>query len=169
MTSTNARNIMKEILAQRFYTDVEDFEDGCIQAVKPNKQPIIVFFDDAPKLNKGAVNKYLSIMDTICITHGIIVYNDSVTAMTAKSIDQSIGMDMELFSINELQFNITKHKLQPEYFKKVKISNDLKKTFVSKLPLMKPTDPIARFFRFMKGDIIEIKNKNGIINHRRVA
>ena len=169
MTSVNAKNIMKEILGQRYYTDIEETDDGCIQAVKPNKQPIIVFFDDAPKLNKGAVNKYLSVMDTICITHGIIVYNESVTAMTAKSIDQSIGMDMELFSINELQFNITKHSLQPEYFKKVKISSDLKKTFVSKLPIMKTSDPIARFFRFTKGDIIEIKQRSGIINHRRVS
>ena len=54
-------------------------------------------------------------MDDLQIFHAIIVYKESITAFTKKAIEQSLEMTFELFAIEDLQYNITKHVLQPKF------------------------------------------------------
>ena len=95
-----------------------------------------VFFYTQQKLNKGSISKNMSIMKDEDNNHSIIVYMDSITNMTSKSVDQSIEMKIELFCMNELQFNITKHRLQPAEFKVFtkQESRNFKIKFGQKLP-----------------------------------
>jgi DNA-directed RNA polymerase subunit H (RpoH/RPB5) len=163
-----AREICKNIIDQRGYTLVEDTH--LLSATKQDGSLFVVFFDDISKLNKSGMSKYLTMMKDKDSTHSIIVYQDNVTSMTTKSIDQSIDMEIELFSVDELQFNITKHRLQPSSFRR--LPNDdaikFKKTYGVKFPIMKITDPIARFYNYKQGNVIEIINKDGLVNYRAV-
>jgi DNA-directed RNA polymerase subunit H (RpoH/RPB5) len=163
----NAREICKNIIEQRGYKLVDS---DLLTATKHDGSTFVVFFDDAPKLNKSGMSKFLTMMNDAGSTHSIIVYQENVTSMTTKSIDQSIDMEIELFSIDELQYNITKHRLQPKSFDKLPTVEAIsfKKRYSNKFPIMKTSDPIARFYNYKQGDVIRITQRDGLINYRIV-
>lgn len=165
----NAKQTCIQMLTQRGYEEILTNDENNITARKKNDN-IIVFFDDQPKLNKGLISKYMSIMKDENISHSIIIYNDSVTNMTNKSVEQSLEMNIELFCVDELQFNITQHRLQPKKFRILskEENNKFRKTFTSKIPIMKYLDPIRRFYNFNAGDIIEITDRRDIVSYRIV-
>jgi DNA-directed RNA polymerase subunit H (RpoH/RPB5) len=163
-----ALEICKNIIEQRGYTPIED--DTNLMATKQDGSIFIIFFDDVSKLNKSGMSKYLTLMKENGSKHSIIVYQDTVTSMTNKSIEQSIDMEIELFCVDELQFNITKHRLQPSIFNRLSKEDAMifKKTYGNKFPIMKSVDAVARFYNYKHGDIIEITNKEGLVNYRIV-
>ena len=110
----NAKTICMEMLQQREYKLCNDAKP--LKAEKGNGEFMVVYFHDAPKLNIKDMSKYMTMMNDEGVNHSIIVFMDCVTSMTSKSIDQSIDMKMELFSMDEMQINITKHRLQPSRF-----------------------------------------------------
>ena len=164
----HAKTICTEMFEQRGYKLCTG--DAKLKAEKQNNEFIVVYFHDAPKLNIKDMSKYMTMMNDEGVNHSIIVFLDSVTSMTSKSIDQSIDMKIELFSMEELQINITKHRLQPSNFDRLTKSESLefRKKYGSKFPMMKSTDPIARFYDYDKGDIIQVTQKNGLVNFRIV-
>ena len=163
----NAKSTCMEMLQQRGYTLCNDAK---LKAEKNNGEFMVVYFHDAPKLNIKDMSKYMTMMNDEGVNHSIIVFMDSVTSMTSKSIDQSIDMKMELFSMEELQINVTKHRLQPSRFDRLSKTESLefKKKYGYKFPIMKSSDPIARFYDYDKGDIIQVTQRNGLVNFRIV-
>lgn len=164
---SKAHMISLEMLEQRNYEIIKDEIDKII-ALKPDGHQMIVFFSDSQKFNVKNIQIYISLMDEYEIFHAIIVYKDSITSFTKKTIEQSIEMQFELFSEDDLQYNITKHRFQPIF---EKLSNDdaisFKKKFGNKFSIMRKDDAISKFYNYQKGDIIKIIRKNDI-NYRIV-
>ena len=104
------------------------------------------------------------------INHGILIYKDTITSSAKKIIDifneSDVDSKIELFLIQELKYNITKHRLQPKKFECLSSveNKDFKKTYGTSYPIMLSTDKIAKFFNFKKGDIIKITHKNDYVN-----
>lgn len=163
----NAKTICTEMLHQRGY---KLCDDANVKAEKGNGELMVVYFHDAPKLNIKDMSKYMTMMHDEGVNHSVLIYQDTVTSMTSKSIDQSIDMKIELFSMEEMQINITKHRLQPSRFDRLSKTESLefRKKYGSKFPIMKSTDPIARFYDYDKSDIIQITQRNGLVNFRIV-
>ena len=108
-------------------------------------------------------------MDEMDIFHAIIVYKDGVTSFTKKAIEQSLEMVFELFAVEDLQYNITKHRLQPKF--ECLSENEavkFKKEFGIRFPALRKDDPIVRFYFFQKGDIIKVTRPNNSIIYRIV-
>ena len=164
-----AYEICIEMLEQREYIISEQLDDKII-AIKPNQSSVIVFFIEANKLGVGDIKDLVGELFSRDLDHMIIVYRDSVTPATKKFIENIVGIKIELFSEINLQFNITRHVLQPKSFEKLPDTEarEFKKTFGIKFPVLKHTGPIAAFFDFEKGDIIKITRKNGLVVYRIV-
>lgn len=163
-----AYKICCELLIARNYIILQELEDKII-ALKQDEQQIIVFFSDASKFNVKNIQVYITLMNESNIFHAIIVYKNGVTAFTQKAIEQSIEMKFELFAIEDLQYNITKHRLQPLFLKLNENEGSLlKKQFGTKFPIMRKDDPIVKFYDYQKGDLIKIIRKNGYITYRIV-
>lgn len=165
---TQAYKICCELLLARNYIILEKLEDKII-ALKPDGQQIIVFFSDVNKFNVKNIQVYITLMNELNIFHAIIIYKNGVTAFTQKAIEQSIEMKFELFAQEDLQYNITTHRLQPIF----EILNEtqselLIKQFGTKFPIMRKDDPIVKFYDYQKGDLIKIIRKNGYITYRIV-
>ena len=81
---------------------------------------------------------------------------------------------IELFSRDEMQFNIMKHELVPHHIKLspeevVKLRKELKCPKQElKIPTMLTTDPVARFYGYGEGNCIKIIRKNGYVMYRIV-
>lgn len=169
-----ARATCLEMLLQRGYdvadeVDGDDDEEERILAIKPDGNEIIVFFSDSPKFNVKNIQSYITSMDDMGIFHAIIIYNDGVTSFTRKAIEQSLEMTFELFSVDDLQYNITKHKLQPKF---EKLDDDeavkFKAKYGTRFSIMRGDDPISNFYAYQKGDVIKVTRANGYINYRVV-
>jgi DNA-directed RNA polymerase subunit H (RpoH/RPB5) len=190
MTSIgNSKNVVREMLSQRSYSIVDEGYDESseekyyvITAKKCNGSIVKVFFTNIDKFNTECVQYFTKKLHSLAITHCIILYNNSITSSANKMIlnipvlSSTISKDtklkkiqLEMFKYDELQFNITKHELQPSFRALTnKESNIFKKKYGSKFPKFLPTDPIVKFYNFQAGSVIEITRNNGYITYRIV-
>jgi len=169
---TRSINICKEMLRQRGYDIVLEDDTTCQDfiAKKPDNNIAQVILMIGSKVNMKSIIDLLSSMKTTNIFHAIIIYSDSVTSSTVKTIAKNNNFTIELFHLDELQFNITKHDLQPS-FRKVteQESIQLKRTFdAHQFPRLNHDDAISKFFHLSKGDIIEVDD-DVLIRYRIVV
>ena len=161
-----------EMIEQRGYKIV-DRDDERILATKPDKTHMCVFVAPSHKFNVESIQEYISMMKKMELTHCIIVNKDNATPIAKKIIEDSPDLDIELFYVDELQYNITKHYLVPKhelaYKKGTKEYTVFKKKYMAdNFPIILKTDAVARFFAFQKGDIIKITRPGGVICYRIV-
>lgn len=164
-----------EMLEMRNYTIVEtkspvqflerDQETLFIEAIKPNKMKVQVYICQEQKLNMDIIKYYYNVLKKNKIKHGIIIYLNNITSRV-KYILANMDIKIELFKVDELQFNIMKHRLVPKHTKVDVKSNNIEK--YKHYPVLKKSEPVAKIMGFNIGDIIEIERKNGEIYMRRV-
>ena len=150
-----------EMITQRGYKIIESDDDKIIGS-NPEGDDIVVFTQPVVKFNVDRVKEYISLLHSMEKTHCIIIYTDSVTSMTKKLIENSVDIKIELFTYEELQYNITKHRLVPKH---IRLSPDEAKEFKHKYGLRHPTlllvDPISRFYLYESGDVIKVVRMSG--------
>lgn len=168
-----AHKICLELFAQRGYDIIEEDKDqDHILGVKKDGKQVCAFMANTPKFNVERIEEYITIMKQIDVTHAIIVYNDNATPVAKKVIEQSIDMILELFNVDELQYNLTKNYLVPKhelYCEKGSLKcKKFKEKYSDKFPVILKSDPVCRFYGFNKGDILKITRKDGNIIFRIV-
>ena len=163
------QQVCMEMIQQREYEVIEKVSGEHILAVKPDGKNMVVFFTGIDKFNVKHLQIFTSRMNDLGVDHSIIVYKEGVTSFTKKAIKRSVEMTFELFSEDDLQYNITKHRLQPS-FKRLfpKVAVDFKKKFGTKFGTMRIDDPIARFYAYNRGDVIRITRSREFITYRIV-
>jgi DNA-directed RNA polymerase subunit H (RpoH/RPB5) len=159
MTQERAFDICLEMLEQRNYELVSvDKENLNITALKTNNEQISVYFNNAPKFDTKSMKEIIFLMEEEGIDHSIVIYKDNITAATANVLSQTIDLRIELFAEENLQINITKHVLQPQFSKLSDEENiEFKEKFGTKFPILRYDKPISRFYDFSKGDVIQIE------------
>jgi DNA-directed RNA polymerase I, II, and III subunit RPABC1 len=160
-----AYNTCLEMLEQRNYEIINKEEDQIV-ALKPDGNQVIVFLSDSLKFNVKNIQMYITIMDELQIFHAIIIYKESITVFTKKAIEQSLEMTFELFAVEDLQYNITKHVLQPKFeCLTTEESTKFKKQYGNRFPTLRRDDPISKFYGYNKGDVIKITRPNNYISY----
>jgi DNA-directed RNA polymerase I, II, and III subunit RPABC1 len=162
------KTICLEILEQRGYNILENDTEKII-AENPSKSKICVILSIIPKFNVERIEQCISFTHALNIKHAICIYSDNITSVAKTMIEKMVDMKFELFNIQELQYNITKHRLVPAH---VKVSPEdsliIKKEYGLKFGSLLKTDPITRFYGYERGDIIKISRKNGVVTYRIV-
>jgi len=183
-----SKKILLEVLEDRGYNvtsireDFEEFledednlpEEDSLMALKEKLEVIVegeqgkilLHWSESPKLGTNVRNVYLKMLNT-GVKKAIVVVDDSVTPnskTTLKGIKKS-GYSIDVYTLNEAQYNVTKHKLQP--FKFEICTPEEKKMILRKyavkqnqIPGMKTTDPIVRHFGAKRGDMFKILRKS---------
>lgn len=140
--------------------------------IRDDHKHVCAFFITSPKFNIENLKEVKSDMDTRGIQHGIIVYKDSITPCANNTVGTYSDIQIELFREEDLQFNVTKHRLQPKFNLLSRDEClDLKKQYnitPGMLPGLFSVDPIARFYNFTRGDIIRVERRHGPILYRSV-
>lgn len=97
----------------------------------------------------------------------ILVVADPLTTANLKAIAEyqkknDLQLNLQVFTVPELLFNVTKHTLVPkhEVIKDEELAEELVKRFNVKnrhqLPLILKTDPIARYYGIKPGQVVKI-------------
>lgn len=127
---------------------------------------ILLYWSDNYKLGTNLRIIYSKLIEE-GIKRSIIVVDGSVTSYaktTVKSIKKA-GYMIDIYSLDEAQFNVVKHRLNP--VKCRLLSPEEKRTLLktykvksSQLPGIETVDPITRHFGARKGDVFEIERKS---------
>jgi len=145
----------------------EIIEPFCIRGRKGN-DVILCFLSNEDKLNIQGIKDRISVMNRESSKRCVIVYRSSVTSSAKKSLE-TLEYDFELFSMNELQINITKHRLVPRHtIVTDSEKEELDSKYKGKLPSILQNDAVCRYYAFQKGDYVRITRKNGAIIYRVV-
>jgi DNA-directed RNA polymerase I, II, and III subunit RPABC1 len=163
-----AQKVCKELLSQRSWT-IDAFDQTSISGKTCDSESFVVYFLDEPKLNIANVKDCIKTLEEGDIKHCIIVYKNNITSSAKRVIGNFIDTSFELFTVTELQFNITKHYLVPLH---IKLSESNASDFIKKMgvdiPVLLKTDPVCRFYNFPRGAIIQVTRKDNSISYRIV-
>ena len=83
-----------EIFQQRGYEIIEQ-DDNRVMAIKQDNEQVCAFMADTPKFNVERVQEYISLMNTMNISHALIVYKENATPVAKKVVDNATGMNIE--------------------------------------------------------------------------
>ncbi|AUF82170.1 DNA-directed RNA polymerase subunit Rpb5 [Tetraselmis virus 1] len=88
---------------------------------------------------------------------------NNATVKSQYTEAEARGVNIEIFTLKEMQYNVSKHVLVPEH-KHIKgdtnVSDVLKQLCVKNrylLPAISPEDPMARYLGLKIGDVIKVK------------
>lgn len=170
MSQTRAYDTCMEMLLQRDYQIIDqDSELLRIIAQKPDNTQICVIFNTASKFDSKSLKEIISTMKELEINHSIVIYRDSITPATKNTLSQSLDINIELFAEEDLQYNITKHRLQPQFQRLSDTdAEEFKKNYGTKFGTLRIEKPIARFYGYKRGDVIRIIRPCGFITYRIV-
>lgn len=158
MSLNKAFETVKDILDKRSYKIIEDNEEHI--KGENGRKSIIVFKTYITKINIEKIKEYITHLNNIKLNKCILIYSGNITPMAIKLINVSSNIKIELFTLDELQYNITKHRLVPRYEKlNLEDSKEFKKKYGLKFPVMLMKDPVRRFYDFQRGDIIKVIDK----------
>ncbi len=158
-----AYQVCTEMLIQRG-CEIKDNEDPSSIIAEKDGTTIGAFFINAPKFNVELIEKVMGALSGINAKVGIIVHKGTVTACAKKiTALEDADVRLEMFHVDELQFNVTKHRYVPLHEKVTESETELlKKNFGLKFGHLQVSDPISRFYAFERGDLIRIHRPDGI-------
>lgn len=122
-----------------------------------------VFWPKSTKLGIDLVKYFTNLSINNQWSSFILIINN-ITPAAKKDLINNIKhvYNAEFFYIDNLQVNITRHKLQPKVFKLSEGEKEIvQQQFnvpLDKFPLMQEDDPVAQYYKFRKGDLIRTEN-----------
>lgn len=157
-----------EMMGDRGYSVIDSDDDNILfENTETGERVLVCIFDDT-KLNVNNIKDIITMLNENDLKHGIIIYNDVITSTSKKIIETLQDYDIEIFSMDELKFNITKHRLVPKHIKIIGDEYTELKKHASKLPIMLKSEPISRYYHYKPSDIIRIERSEGTIIYRVV-
>lgn len=145
------------MLLARQHTIISQNESCILAQSILGKSVILIFFPF-----KFTINNLKDILQI----HPIQDYDEyiivckSIMVSNLKKIE-NISPKIEIFTENELSFNLTRHYLVPKMVR-------LEKKISDNWPIMLESDPMSKFLKFKHGDFIEITYKDASVSYRIV-
>lgn len=157
----NALNTITEMMEQRGY-GIMDSDDDSVTAVDTEGNTVLaMLLTDVGKINIECAKTVMGQMDANNIFHAILVRTDVITPSAKDAFATTLSMEFEFFHFDELQYNITKHVYVPLHEKlSIQEKEEYKERFGLKIPVLKTTDPVSRFYNFKKGDVVRVYRRD---------
>jgi|SRR5690606_3126419 len=159
---------LDEMFTQRGYEYIKETHDFpyFLKAAIHSKEKVYVFSNFIEKISVNIFKECLSFLEQNNSTHCIVINSEGITPCVKKIIDNSHGTRIEVFSEDELGYNVTKHRLVPKH----ELANptellELKK-HLPNLPIILQKDPVIRFLGFEKKQVVKITRKSGTVIFR---
>jgi DNA-directed RNA polymerases I, II, and III subunit RPABC1 len=132
---------------------------------KRNKEKIYFsIFKESKITKKDLLNKIQLITEKNDYNNYLFLTSDVQILNYINEIKNKYNIDLQIFTIENLQINILKHELQPKF---ILLNSEEKQIFLDKnkwkennLPKMKLDEPISRYYNAKSGQIFKIIRKN---------
>lgn len=149
-------NSVSELELQSLHRGTSDvFEISVNDSTK-----IIYYMNNKFKINE--LRKYIQPVDNENISNIILIFKEKINNFNPKNVEEFNQMNLQVFLVKELMFNISKHQLVPkhELIRDPSRIEELVQTYnlKSKLqfPIILKTDPMAKYLNVQSGDIVKV-------------
>jgi DNA-directed RNA polymerases I, II, and III subunit RPABC1 len=169
---------LNEMIQQRGYEiSKKESNKETLVGIRGSQEKIVAFLTPVAKFSVGRVKEFMSLVskmnsemkDDIEIKRCIVVYTNTITPMAKKVVENSLNVVIELFTIAEMMYNITKHVLVPQHIRlDVDDATAFKKKFGIRFPTLLYTDKVSKFYGYTRGDVIKIIRTNNFVAYRIV-
>jgi len=147
----------------------EDFlndykENKCKLIINKNKTDLTTVYFYNTKIGINEVKDLFAILNENEVKHVILITKHKLTSYAKKEM-KALGkhMEKEIFYFDELIFNITKHELVPKHqLLTLKETEQFIKNIGKKIPQIKITDKVCRYYSGKIDQIFKIYRKNEI-------
>jgi DNA-directed RNA polymerases I, II, and III subunit RPABC1 len=151
---------LTELLHDRGCTDVVVANDHKWIANLPEGPPILVFFVRRQKVGIDEIRSFQAVVHQCSAL--LIICDDDITPAAKVAMSRK----MQLFRVQELAFNVTRHVLVPkhELLSVAEATAFLQKYRVTKddLPKISVTDPVIKYYGWGAGRLVRIKRHFGV-------
>lgn len=130
--------------------------------------PLFIILVFQEKMGIENLKNYIQLCENTTIRNLVIVYQNQITTNCSKIIENMFQFQIELFSLNEFQYDITElyYYIPHEKITSESKIKEIKEIYKNFLPSMLKTDPISRYFGFKRNDIIKITRSPNEICYR---
>lgn len=164
-------SVCKEFFAARGYTitrtvpaaNTSRIHASITGSDRDGKSVVLYIMAPECKLNIDTFKWYYKLFLDHRVSRGIIVHSTACTA-SVREFYPTCQVDVELFRVEELRFNVLKHTYVPLHVRVDHWDNNNRK-----YPLLKKSDPVARFMGYIEGDVIRIQRADGSLYYRYVT
>lgn len=127
-----------------------------------DKKTSILFYQS--KIGINEVKKIIEYIDEDEIKHIILIITDPLTTYAVKEMkNNKNNTELEIFYENEMIYNITKHVLVPKHeLLDEKHTKLMLNKFGRKIPIIKVTDRISRYYNGKLNQVFKIYRDNEI-------
>lgn len=137
---------------------------------------LLLHFLEDSKLSVKNIKPILETAKVQGVTGILLIIKESMSSQVSEEIRSIKELEIEVFKESDLVFNVTKHELVPRHRimaeeEKHRFLNE-RKLKENELPQIFVTDPVVRYFKGKKGDLVEIERKSetsGISYYYRVV
>lgn len=161
------RLTLREMLRDRGYSRIDEENSERIVARNEKLEKVLVYFVYDTKVSVKKMKSIKEIIDEDTNTYKclILVYKSSITTFAKQFISTDVNnLNVQVFSENDLSFNITKHNLVPVH---EVLTPDQKravllkyKTGAKHFPMLLSSDPVARYYGALPGTMMRITRKS---------
>ncbi len=132
--------------------------------------PLFIILVFQEKMGIEHLKNYIGTCEKTIVKDIIFIYQNSITTNCSKIIENMFQFHVELFSLNEFQYDITKlyYYVPHEKITNEKKIREIREIYKNSLPSILRTDPISRYFGFKRSDIIKITRSPTEICYRMV-
>lgn len=134
--------------------------NGMLQAKDPDGALVIVYF----YINKLGIKEIQALTSILPdnFKHIIFIINHKITICGQRAFNKQYpNVKKEFFTFRDMRFNVTKHALVPQHeLLSTAEAEDLLRNVGLKIPLIKNTDAICRYYNGQVGQIFRIRRKN---------
>ena len=108
------------------------------------------------------LRKFIQPADNAHIKNIIIIFKEKINNFNPKNIEELSQINLQVFLIKELMFNISKHIMVPkhEVIRDPQEVNELVEMYNLKtklqFPIILKTDPMARYLNVQSGDLVRV-------------
>jgi len=129
---------------------------------------MVIIFTPLYHVGIGPVRDYIEWMRANAVTNAIVLSMNGPTPFTIKGLSQADSykdVKLEFFEYQHLAYCVADHEIQPKHFIMSKKSKNIVlsryKIKQEKLPKIKESDPLAKFYGLEKGDMMKFICTNG--------
>jgi DNA-directed RNA polymerase subunit H (RpoH/RPB5) len=143
-------SVAEQMLLARGHIINKKTEDTILATTKTQKDVIVRYFPKQ-KFSIGMLSQILESYKSQNFSEFIVVCE----SIMKKNLEKAENNNLEIFTEDELKFNILDHHLQPQF---KKLPSDV--CVPKNLPQMKESDAVAKFLKFREGDVIQINSSS---------
>ena len=139
-------------------------ENKCKMVINKNKKDKVSIYFFNNKLGLNELKDLFVKLKEENVNHVIIITKEKLTSYAKKEMKKlGKNMEKEIFYFNNLVFNITKHELVPKHELLTQKETELFiKNIGKKIPQIKITDKVCRYYNGKVDQIFKIYRKNEI-------